>query len=443
MTDSLSYLTNPFAVPERPEHPAPPQAQEQVQEQAPEDVPEDADTPVVLREPAEGLPDVVDTEHGLLAAAEALGAGHGPLALDAERASGYRYGQRAYLVQLRREGAGTWLIDTVACPDLSPIQRATEGVEWILHAATQDLPCLREVGLAPSALFDTELGARLAGLPRVGLAAVIEHYLGYSLAKEHSAVDWSTRPLPVDWLRYAALDVELLTQVREAMKADLESQGKGEWAAEEFHALTSFTGPPVRVDPWRRVSGLRQLRSRRLVAVLRALWYARDDLARSRDVSPGRVVPDTVLLALAAASPATPEQAQQASRHRAVGRHAAAWLDAVREGLEVPESDLPPLSLPATGPPAPRSWADRDPLAAARLQQAKTELTSIAERHRLPLENLLTPDLLRRVIWTPPEQVDVDSVTRALLELGAREWQADIAAPVVADAFATASPEGA
>ncbi|WP_312722342.1 HRDC domain-containing protein [Mobilicoccus sp.] len=396
--------------------------------------------PVVLTSPAGGIPEVVEDEHRLLEAAEALAAGHGPLAIDAERASGYRYGQRAYLVQVRREGSGTWLLDPVGCPDLEPVQRATDGVEWILHAATQDLGCLRGVGLSPTSLFDTELGARLAGLPRVGLAAVLEHYLDVSLAKEHSAVDWSTRPLPRDWLNYAALDVECLAAVREAMIEDLAAQGKLEWARQEFEALTSFTGHATRPDPWRRVSGMRRLRSPRAAAVLRELWYTRDDLARDRDVSPGRIVPDSVLGVLATATPRTAAEVTAASTHRTIRRHPEVWAKAVTRALDLPESDLPPTTLPSTGPPAPRSWADKDPVAAARLAAAKDDLTAFAEEHRLPLENVLTPDTLRRVVWTPPEQHDEGTLHDALTALGARRWQADIAAPVLARAFATAQP---
>ena len=160
----------------------------------------------------------------------AFEAGSGPVAVDAERASGYRYGQRAYLVQLRREGAGTALIDPVACPDLSGLGEALSGVEWVLHAATQDLPCLREIGMVPTRLFDTELAGRLAGFPRVGLGAMVEGVLGFVLEKGHSAVDWSTRPLPEPWLRYAALDVELLVDLRDALEKELDRQGKLEWA---------------------------------------------------------------------------------------------------------------------------------------------------------------------------------------------------------------------
>ena len=260
---------------------------------------------VALTMPSEGVPDLTVTERGLARAVEAIAAGTGPVAIDAERASGYRYGQRAYLIQLRRQGSGTWLIDPIACPDLSALGDVLSEVEWILHAATQDLPCLAEVGMRPTRLFDTELGGRLVGLPRVGLAAVVEHYLGLTLAKEHSAVDWSTRPLPEPWLRYAALDVEVLVQVRNLMAEDLAKQDKISWAEQEFDALTRFTGPPVRLEPWRRTSGLHKVRNRRGAAMVRELWQTRDAIAIDNDIAPGRIMPDAALVDLALLSPKT------------------------------------------------------------------------------------------------------------------------------------------
>src|SRR5213083_1464696 len=118
----------------------------------------------VLREPRDGVPAPVTSAAELADAVADLAGGTGPVAVDAERASGYRYGQRAYLVQLRREGSGTWLIDPVCCPDLHELSDAIADAEWVLHAASQDLPCLAEIGMRPRTLFDTELGARLAGL---------------------------------------------------------------------------------------------------------------------------------------------------------------------------------------------------------------------------------------------------------------------------------------
>lgn len=394
-------------------------------------------TPLVA--PRDGIPDVVVDERRLAEAARALAGGTGPVAVDAERASGHRYGQRAYLVQLRREGSGTWLIDPIACPDLAPVEEAVADVEWVLHAATQDLVCLAGVGLRPRRLFDTELAARLVGLPRVGLGAAVEHYLGLSLAKEHSAVDWSVRPLPEPWLRYAALDVEVLLELRHAIAADLERQGKSEWARQEFEALTTFTGPPVRVDPWRRTSGMHRIRRRRAVAMVRELWLARDRLAAQRDTSPGRVLPDAVIVELALAAPRTVEEIASVRALRAARRNARPWLEAIRRAAALPDSQLPPLTLPATGPPPARTWAERDPVAAARLLQARQAIAAFAAEHLIPVENVLTPDILRRVLWVPPADLSEAGIAAALAEMGARPWQVQIAAPLLAKACAEQS----
>lgn len=388
----------------------------------------------LLESPAEGIPDVVADERSLARSAERLGGGTGPLAIDAERASGYRYGQRAYLVQLRRAGAGTHLIDPVACPDLSPIGTELDGVEWVLHAATQDLPCLAQLNLRPRQLFDTELAARLAGLPRVGLAAVVEHYLGVSLAKEHSAVDWSTRPLPEPWLRYAALDVEVLVEVRNAIEADLNQQGKLTWAQEEFAALTAFTGPPARTDPWRRTSGMHKVRNRRTSAIVRELWQTRDAIAQDRDISPGRVLPDALLLQLALTAPRTAAALSEISTNRAVRRHGTAWVQAINRALELTDDALPTPTPPNEGPPPIRAWSDRDPVAAARLAAARESLTTFAQEHRVPIENVLSPDTLRRVIWAPRTET-AEGIAAALAQLGARDWQVRIATPIIVEAF--------
>ncbi len=391
---------------------------------------------VPLLMPAEGVPAVVVDERQLLECAKAIGAGAGPVAVDAERASGHRYGQRAYLVQLRRAGAGSWLIDPVACPDLSPVAEAIGDAEWVLHAATQDLPCLAEIGLRPVRLFDTELGARLAGLPRVGLGASVEHYLGRSLAKEHSAVDWSQRPLPEPWLRYAALDVEVLVELRDEIAADLEAQGKLGWAQEEFAALVGYAGPAPRVDPWRRVSGMHRVRRRRNVAMLRELWYARDRIAQRRDVSPGRVVPDSVLIELANDPPKDGAAMGVRRELRAAARNPRPWLEAIERALALPDEQLPPLAIPGSGPPPPRSWAERDPVAAARLADVRTELLDFSTQHVVPVENLVSPDLLRRVLWTPPADLSTDGFAAELRSGSAREWQIGIVAPILAAAAA-------
>jgi ribonuclease D len=408
-----------------------------------------------LDHPTDGVPPVVIDEEGLAKAVEALGSATGPVAVDAERASGYRYGQSAYLVQLRREGAGTWLIDPVPLPDLSSVDEALADAEWVLHAATQDIPCLAELGMRPRRLFDTELGARLAGLPRVGLSAVLEYYLGVTLAKEHSAVDWSTRPLPEPWLRYAALDVELLIDLRDRMERDLQEQGKADWAAQEFDALTRFTGPDQRPDPWRRTSGMHRVRTRRGAATVRELWRARDELARRRDVTPGRILPDATLIDLAMRAPhsatalhrGSTEKSQTRQRRAQQGlkRHEGDWVSAIRAAAQLPETDLPELATSSDAPPPPRTWVDRDPVAAARLAQVKESLVGLSEHYDIPLENLLTPDTLRRVLWRPPAgtdgaPADEQAVRDTLASYGARPWQCELVAPLIAQALTDHRP---
>ncbi|MCI3238272.1 ribonuclease D [Streptomyces spinosisporus] len=393
--------------------------------------------PIPLLEPREGIPPVITDAAALADVIAAFAGGTGPVAVDAERASGYRYGQRAYLVQLRREGAGTALIDPVACPDLSGLGQALSDVEWVLHAATQDLPCLREIGMVPTRLFDTELAGRLAGFPRVGLGAMVENVLGFVLEKGHSAVDWSTRPLPEPWLRYAALDVELLVDLRDALEKELDRQGKLDWARQEFDAIASAPPPEPRKDPWRRTSGMHKVRRRRQLAVVRELWQTRDRIAQRRDVSPGKVLSDAAIVEAALALPSTAQalSALNGFGNRMGRRQLEQWQAAVDHAKALTETQLPAPGQPVTGPPPPRAWADKDPAAAARLSAARAAVSALAEQLNMPQENLITPDTVRRVCWEPPKEVGPETVGAALSGYGARPWQVEQVTPVLVAAL--------
>lgn len=368
-----------------------------------------------------------------------------PVAIDAERASGFRYGGRAYLVQLRRRDTGTALLDPIALGDLQVLDQPLARSEWVLHAATQDLPCLAEAGIRPRTLFDTELAGRLAGFPRVGLAPLVERMLGLQLRKGHGAADWSTRPLPHDWLVYAALDVEVLVELRDAMEAELIRQGKLEWAHQEFAALVAAPPPAPRPDPWRRTSGVHKITDRRALAVVRELWLARDGLARRRDVAPHRVLPDSAIIAAAAARPSTIGAliALPVFSGRMQRRNADTWLAAINRALALPVDELPPSRFAGDGPPAPAKWASKDAAAAGRLQSAKAGLAELSERVQTPVENLMSPDLVRRVLWTPPDS-DGAGLDAALAEVladrGARPWQIDLTTPVLRKAILQGGP---
>jgi ribonuclease D len=387
----------------------------------------------------DGLPEITETQEALDAVVARVAAGTGPIGLDAERASGYRYSARAYLIQLRREGAGTALIDPIAFDDLTALDDAIGDAEWILHAASQDLPCLREIGLRPTGLFDTELAARLLGYPRVGLATLVETIVGQSMRKEHSAADWSKRPLPMPWLEYAALDVEVLLELREVLVRELEESGKSEWARQEFEHLITFE-PPPRHDPWRRTSGIHKAKGRRALAAVRELWTVRDELAESLDTTPGRLIPDSAVIAAANALPTNGKMLMdlQGFHGRGARRYLDTWVDALKRARAMPESELPPVANRSDGPPQVRSWADRDPVAAGRLNAARAAVNALSEERNVPVENLLTPDYMRRVLWMPPKVSDdalEDAVGAELIRLGARQWQVDLMAPLITEAI--------
>jgi ribonuclease D len=402
---------------------------------------EPAQNPVPPAQAAHEHVAVIETREEYLAACAAIAAGTGPIAIDAERASGYRYSQRAYLVQIFRTGSGTFLFDPPAIGSFAELDEIIAPEEWILHAASQDLTCLREIGLRPTRLYDTELAARLAGLPRVGLGTVVEELLGIHLAKEHSAADWSTRPLPQSWLVYAALDVELLVELRAALGDLLEKAGKTTIAEQEFESVLARDFTVVRQDPWRRLTGLNTIRSARNLAVARELWLARDAYAREIDTAPGRLVPDLSLSTAARILPSTKRElaALKEFTGRASRNQLDRWWAAIEAG--VASTDLPPLRVQTDSIPQPRSWADKNPAADKRLKAARTALQSVATDLDIPLENLLTPDTLRRVAWAPPAPGDSESIGRMLEGLGARPWQIDATTQQIHQAFVDAAQE--
>jgi ribonuclease D len=403
----------------------------------------------LLTAPYKGLPELVSTPEQFDAMLAELKSGSGPFAVDAERASGYRYSSRAYLIQIKRTNGGLHLIDPipfgVGSAHFAALNDLWQGEEVILHASTQDLPCMRELGLNPTLLFDTELAGRLVGLPRVGLGALVESLLDVGLAKEHSAQDWSVRPLPEDWLNYAALDVELLIELRDEIEKLLVEKKKLEWAKQEFAAI--LTAPPSakRIDPWRRTSGMHKVKKRSQLAIVKSLWEARDDLAAHLDISPGRVLSDMAISTIALASETSPLATKRDLEKvlRPIGLRARwfentpRWLKAIESALTLTEDDCPPTRTKSEALPPIKMWRDRFPENFIPLSHARHEMSLKAAELELPVENLLTPELLRQVCWRLPAPDDVAGLLR---ELGARDWQIDLAAPILIGALAQVEP---
>ena len=407
---------------------------------------------VPLLQPAHGTPDVIDTESAFQEALEKLAQGSGPFDVDAERASGFRYSARAYLIQIKRLDGGLHLIDPIPFGPghrlFAELNQLLNTDEVILHASTQDLPCLRELGINPTKLFDTELAGRIAGLPRVGLGPLLESLMNVSLAKEHSAADWSARPLPKEWLTYAALDVELLVELRDQMYVILEDAKKLPWALEEFASILKAPPAPPRVDPWRRTSGMHKIKRRDQLAVIKSLWVARDGVAAAQDIAAGKLLNDSAIVELAIAVPTTKKEFEKCLRPLGLRarwmENLQLWLDSIAAAVALPEDQWPAMRTNADTLPPIKLWRDKFPEKFAPLSHARAAIELIAQENNIPVENLMTPEFIRRVCWKPPagatDSLSVLEVEKALIELGARQWQVDLVAPALAAALLEREP---
>ena len=407
---------------------------------------------IPLLQPADGTPLVIDTESKFNDALAQLAQGHGPFAVDAERASGFRYSARAYLIQIKRNKGGLHLIDPIAFGPghklFSELNALLNTDEVILHASTQDLPCLRELGIKPIHLFDTELAGRIAGLPRVGLGPLLETLMGVSLAKEHSAADWSARPLPPEWLTYAALDVELLVELRDKMFELLEKSNKLSWALEEFASILKAPPAPPRVDPWRRTSGMHKIKRRDQLAIIKELWIARDRVASEQDIAPGKLLNDGAIVELAIAASVTKKEFEKALRPLGLRarwlENLPLWLSSISTAVALPEDQWPAMRTNADTLPPIKLWRDKFPEKYAPLSHARAAIELIAQENEIPVENLITPEHVRRVCWKPPtgatESLSVPAVEQALTQLGARQWQINLVGPALASALLEREP---
>ena len=433
MAQNLAWMNNTTDFSVTPSPAVPSDSTSDLEHGTPQPAPE-------LSAPREGPAPVITTLAQLKASCRALAAGSGPFAVDAERASGYRYGQRNYLVQVRRDTVGTYLFDSLALPDLSLLNEVMADEVWIFHAASQDLIPLREQNLFPTRIYDTEVGARILGLERVGLSAVTSELLGLSLRKEHSSQDWSQRPIPEAWLNYAALDVELLTELMDAQSRLLAQAGKLDWATQEFEHIRQAEPAPARVDPWRRVSGLQQIKDRRKMAIVRELWLERDRIAQQRDCSPSRVLHDRAIVAAAQAMPKN--VGSLLSLHefggQSVKRRSANWQHAIDCALALSDEDLPALRAQRSkAAPLPKIWPDKNPRAAKWYDAAKKFLDQRAIDAQLPIENLLQPKLMRQLLWDASESATTIDAEQYLLSHGARAWQVELTAPKLNEILAT------
>ena len=408
-------------------------------------------TPLIA--PRHGVPAVISTESDFEKLIAQLLNGSGPLAIDAERASGYRYSQRAYLIQIYRKNGGLHLIDPIPLKDSKlweKFNKEFSSYEWVIHASTQDLPCLIDVGLKPELLFDTELGARIAGCDRVGLGPLAESLLELQLAKEHSAVDWSIRPLRPEWITYAALDVDILLDIRDAVEKILTEQNKLKWAKQDFASILKsyhdyVFSDAAKPDRWRRTSGMHKVRDRLTMAIVRDLWLSRDELAREIDLAPGRVLGDDAIIELATKRPDNLEAVAKliGRRTRLEAPPFNRWLSVLTLALKTPLDSQPELRVASQSLPPIKIWKDRNPLGYARLTHARAALIELSTQIQIPTENLVTPELVRKICWQQPPASSSEYenfVIEQLTSMGARPWQIELVTPAISASLPQTEP---
>lgn len=284
--------------------------------------------------------------HTLVATPAALAAcceklrGAGWLAVDTEGDSLHSYWPRVCLVQITA-GEQDFIIDPLAV-DIRPLGElfADPAIEKIMHAAENDVRNLkRDYGFVFTNLFDTMVAARILGYPRWGLADLLREAFGVELDKRFQRHDWAARPIAPLALVYAAADTHYLYPLRLKLGAELQAAGREREAAEEFARIAA--APPAEhafdgEDFW-RVRGAHDLDPAQR-PVLRELHRLRDAEAQRLNRPPFKVMPDSVLIAIARAAPRTQAEleALPGVPPAIARRYGRLILAAVRRGLKQP-----------------------------------------------------------------------------------------------------------
>lgn len=355
------------------------------------------------------------------------------LAVDTEAASFHRYHDRVYLVQLSSR-TRTAIVDPLAVGDLAPLGRvlADPGIEIVFHDADYDLRLLdQQYGFRAAKLFDTRVAAQLLNEPGIGLAALLEKYLGIRLDKRFQRADWSTRPLSPEMLQYAADDTRHLPALRDILRGRLAERGRLSWAEEEFALLEHVTWGAVEdSEPgYLRVKGARTLRGRHLAA-LRELYQWREETAARTDRAAFRILNTEPLLDIARTLPTevTALRAIRGVSAELAERRGREILDAVRRALELPERDLPRIERGPRRTP--------DPAFEARLEQLKAKRNELSSLLDLAPGVLCPNGTLEAIARTRPQTLDelraipvvrgwqVETFGRELLEAAAAGEQA-------------------
>ena len=226
--------------------------------------------------------EVIDNDSQLKTLTDKIADAHA-VALDTEADSFHHYRPRVCLIQISFDGQ-TFIIDPLAPIKIKPFLHELAQKELIIHDAGYDLRMLSgDFGFKPkNAVFDTMLGASLAGLKNVGLSGLLGDLLDMKVAKHNQKADWSKRPLTPHLLKYAAEDTAFLMQIKTHLAEKLKALGRADWHAESCQAAVAAaytTREPADPDNEWRIKGTGTL-SFKDMAFVRELWYWRENIAK-------------------------------------------------------------------------------------------------------------------------------------------------------------------
>jgi len=341
------------------------------------------DTPLVMVEDESTLRDVAAT----LARSPVIG-------IDTESDSSYAYQEKVSLIQVS-DLTTDFIIDPLSVPDLSPLKQilADPTIVKVLHGADYDIVCLRrDHDFHIRGLFDTLIAAQFLNMERIGLADLIGRFFGVPIDKKFQRHNWGLRPLQPEHIEYARGDTHYLLALREIMLPRLRRMGRIRHQEEECGLLEvrEWKARPFDPEGWVNVKGSRELDERGL-HVLRHLYRYRDAQGRRMNQPVYKVIPDGILVNLAARRPETRERLEGMMRRKSalLRRHGKGIINAIHDGLDdddpLPRERGRKKNTKATGAPP---WKLR-----LRGRQAERVLAELKDwrAHRIRNDSTLTP----------------------------------------------------
>jgi ribonuclease D len=341
------------------------------------------------------------------------------VAVDTEADSLHNYFEKVCLIQLSL-GEEHYLVDPLAGLDLNGFLEALAVKPLILQGGDYDLRMMRaSLGFrARREVFDTMIAAQLLGIEQIGLAALIERFLGVTIEKAGQKADWSRRPLTAKQLSYAVNDTRFLEPLADCLARELNERDRLEWHVESCRAMVESTGRDKSRDPddaW-RINGAGRL-TRRQLAYLRELWHWRDEHARRANQPPFRVFGNQQLLELitwAESHPGAPLQQGPKLPRNVRGSLMTTLEEGLARAAEMSQSQWPELR---------RRERDEAPSTECleRIDALRGACARIAKELGIAASTLAPKAALEAIARSRPRTIDEIMETGGLLR-----WQAEL-----------------